>query len=172
MNATLLAAGFVEQLFRDLGISPPVLAVQALLFIVTFFALKSLLFGRVMNHMKAREEEAHQAAERIKHGRHELERLEKEYATHLARIEKEAYDGLQAVLKEAIDARGRIVSEAQQKAAEESRAALAAIAQEKQSALVALKGDVLSLAKQSAEKVLDVPVDGAALEAAIRQRLS
>src|SRR5574341_1471166 len=121
MNVTLLA-GFVQDLFRDLGISPPVLGVQAFLFIVTFFALKSLLFGRVMGHMKAREEEAHQAAERIKHERHELERLEKEYATHLARIEKEAYDRLQSVLKEAIDFRGRIVSEAQQKAAEESKA--------------------------------------------------
>ncbi len=165
MNAVLLSADILS----DLGINLKVLGVQAFIFIVTFFVLKSLLFERIMSNMKSREEEVARQVEKVRHEREELGKLEKEYAAAIAKIEKEAYDRLQAVLKLAMDARGKIVADAQQQASHEVKSALAAIAQEKQSAIAALRDEVAQLARSSTERVLDVPVDAAAVDAAVRK---
>jgi F-type H+-transporting ATPase subunit b len=167
MNAVLLA-----DILSDLGINPKVLAVQAFIFIVTFVVLKNLLFGRVMAHMKSREEEVKKQVDTIAHERAELGKLEKEYAAAIARIEKEAYDRLQAVLKEGMDARGKIVADAQKQASDEVKSALAAIAREKESALAALQDQVAALSRDSAQKVIEVPVDASAVDAAVRKGMS
>src|SRR5687767_1510628 len=132
MAALLLAEGGI--LF-DLGIRLQVVGAQILIFSVTFIVLRRLLFGRIMDHMTAREREAEHAAEKIRHDRSEAERLAKEYEAQLARIDKEAWERLQNVLKEALEARSKIAAEAQQRAAQETKAALAVITQERDAAL-------------------------------------
>jgi F-type H+-transporting ATPase subunit b len=163
MTVTLLAAG---GLLEDLGINPVVLAIQAGLFVITFFALKRLLFDPIVKHMMDREADARRQTDGIRHAREELQRLQSEYAAKIAAIEKEAYDRLQAVLKQALEERARIVGEAQQRAAEETRRALAAIEEEKRAAMGAIRGQVSALARQAAQRILGVPVDPKALEAA------
>lgn len=146
----------------DLGINLKVVLVQAVIFVVTLFALRRILFLPVMKFMTDREAEAERAAEKIRRERIEAERLAKEYEAHIARIDKEAWDRLQGVLKAALEARARLASEAQQRAALETKAALAVIARERDAALDSLRKDVPAMSRQAVERVLGVPLESAA----------
>ena len=156
MTALLLAEGGI---LVDLGIRPQVVAVQIVIFLVTFFLLRKILFVPVMKFMTDREAEAERAAEKIRHDRLEAERLAKEYEAHLARIDKEAWERLQSLLKEALEARARVAAEAQQRASQETKAAMAAIARERDAALETLRKDVPAMARQAVERVLGVPLE-------------
>lgn len=169
MTDLALAGGGI---LDDLGINLRVVAVQAFLFIVTFFALKKILFERVLAHMKGRELDAEAQGKRIHEERAEVERLAKDYEARVQQIDKEAYARLQAALTETLEQKGRIVAEAQKKAAEEMKAALEAIAEEKRRALESLRTEVAGLSTQAARQVLEVPVDDAALDAAVRSAVS
>jgi F-type H+-transporting ATPase subunit b len=158
MAALLLAAE--GGILFDLGINLKVVAVQIVIFLTTFFILRSLLFVPVMKFMTEREAEAERAAERIRHERLEGERLAKEYEAHLARIDKEAWERLQSVLKEAMEVRAKLAAEAQQRAAQETKAALAVIARERDAAMESLRKEVPAMSKQAVERVLGVPVEG------------
>lgn len=165
MTALLLAQGGI---LDDLGINPWVVGMQAIIFFLTFLALRKLLFGRIMDHMTAREAEADRSAETLRHERAEGERLAKEYENELARIDKEAWERLQGVLKEALEARARVVAESQQKASQVTKAALEVIAKERTAALAELRAEVPALARQAAERVLGVPMEPDAFEAAAK----
>ncbi len=168
MNSLLLAGGILE----DLGIHLPVLAVQAVIFLVTFAVLRRLLFERMMRFMTSREAEVDQALAAIRADRTELERLTAEYEAHIARIEKDAYARLQAALKQALEERARIAAEAQQQATAQVKAALADIGREKRDGLAALRKEVEGLTRQAVERVVGVKVDAASLDDSIRRALA
>ena len=149
----------------DLGIRVQVLVAQALIFLVTFFILRKILFARVLDHMVAREAEAGRVEEKIRADRAEAERLSREYEAHLARIDKEAWERLQGVLKEAIEARGKITAEAQARAAQETKTALAAIARDRDAALDGLRKEIPALSRQVVERVIGLPLEPDALQA-------
>jgi F-type H+-transporting ATPase subunit b len=166
---SLLLAG---DILKDLGIHLPVLAVQAVIFLVTFAVLRRLLFERMMGFMTSREAEVGRALAAIRADRAELERLTGEYEAHIARIEKEAYARLQAALKEALEERARIAAEAQQQAAAQVKAALAEIGREKREGLAALRKEVQGLTRQAVERVVGVTLDAASLDDSIRRALA
>ncbi|MBI4563707.1 MAG: ATP synthase F0 subunit B [Planctomycetes bacterium] len=168
MNAVLIADG----LLTDLGLNFKVLGVQAIIFLATFFILSKLLFGRALSFMQAREEEAARAREAIRRDREEAERRAKEYENHVARLEKEAYERLQAILKEALETRGKIVADAQRRAAEELKAALEALEQEKRAAMASLRNEILAISQEAAERAIGIPLDGVAMDDAIRNAVA
>ena len=163
MAALLLAEGGI---LADLGIHPMVVLAQMFIFGITFIALRKLLFGRIMDHMTAREAETQRAEEKIRIDRAEGVRLAKEVEANLARIDKEAWERLQGVLKESIEARSRITAEAQARAAQETKAALEVIGRERNAALETLRKEVPALAMQAAERILGVPMEPDAVAAA------
>ena len=165
MAALLLAEGGI--LF-DLGINIQVVIAQALIFFATFVILRKLLFARVMKFMTDREAEAERQAAKIRVDLAEAEKLTKEYEAHIARIDKEAWERLQGVLKEALEARAKIAAEAQVRASQEAKNALAAITREKAAAMDALRKEVSTMTRQSIERVIGVPVEEGALEAALK----
>lgn len=162
MAGLLLAQGGI---LDDLGINLWVVGMQGIIFFLTFLALRKILFKRIMDHMIAREAEAHEAEEKIRHDRAEAERLAKELEAQLARIDKEAWERMQGVLKEAMVARGKIAAEAQQKAAQETKLALEAISRDRAATLESLRKEVPAMARQVVERVIGVP-ESDALQAA------
>ena len=165
MAALLLAEGGI---LADLGISPPVVLAQMIIFGFTFVVLRKILFGRIMDHMTAREAEAQKAEEKIRHDRAEGERLAADVEANLARIDKEAWERLQGLLKESLAARSKITAEAQARAQQETKDALAVIAKDRQAALESLRKDVPAMAQQLAERVIGVPLEPDALAASAK----
>jgi|SRR5688572_2645899 len=165
MTALLLAEGGI---LADLGINPKVVLVQIIIFVVTFILLRKILFLPVMKFMTEREGEAERAAEKIRADRAEAERLLKEYEAQLARIDKEAWERLQGILKESMEARAKIAAAAQQRAAQETQAALAAIAKERAAALESLRKEIPAMVRQTVERVIGLPLEAGAFEAAAK----
>ncbi len=156
------------KLLVDLGINWKILAIQVVIFVTTFLLLSKLLFGRVLSHLQQREADQASLGERVRKNQEETARAAKEYEAKIAQVEKEAYGKLQEILKEALDAKAKIVAEAQKQARAEVEAARAAIAAEKSKAMEQLRAEVARLARESAQRILEEPVD----EATVRRIVS
>jgi len=166
MISTLLASG---GLLDDLGINFKVVAVQVVIFVVTFVLLSRILFGRALGHMQQREQEIQKAHDAIQHDRAEVERMTKEYEAHLAKVDKEGYDKTQEILKEAMASSQAAVAKAQADAKAETERAAAEIAREKKDSMVQLRAEVTRLTLQVAEKVMETPLNAATHGAAVQK---
>ncbi len=159
LNALLAAGG--GGLLDDLGINLKVLATQVVIFVITFLVLGRLLFGRVLENMKRREEEASRMKEALERERENVERLAKEYEAILAKADREAYEKMQTALREAMAAAAAHTAKAHEEARERVRQAREEIAREKQAAVGNLRKEAAQLAVSVAEKVLEAPLDPA-----------
>ena len=170
MISTLLASGLLD----DLGINFKVVAVQVVIFVVTFVLLSRILFGRALGHMQQREQEIKKAHDAIRKDRADVERMTKEYEAHIAKVDKEGYDKTQEILKEAMAMAQANVAKAQGDAKAQTERALADIGREKKDAMVQLRTDVTRLSLEVAEKAmatrLDPAVHGAAVQKFIQER--
>jgi F-type H+-transporting ATPase subunit b len=165
---TLLASGG-DGLLDTLGISPPVVLVQILIFVTTFVVLKNGLFGRVLHRLQARETEIQASQETIERDKKELQGRVKEYQDQLAKIDRSAYDQAQALLKDALTAAAASVAQAQAQARQDVEKAMAGIAAERQQARVRLREDVTRLTLEVVEKVLETRLDPAAHGGVVRK---
>ena len=86
MISTLLASGLLD----DLGVNFRVLGTQVVIFIITFIVLSRVLFGRVLDHMKRREEEIRRSTETIERDRQEVERMTAEYQASVVKVVRAA----------------------------------------------------------------------------------
>ena len=152
---TWLAAGLLD----DVGINLKVLGTQVVIFLTTFLLLSRLLFGRVLDHMKRREEEIRKSHESIERDRKQVEEMAKQYQAHLARIDKDAYDRMQGIYREALAASGQIVARAQSEARQQVEAARTEIGREKGDAATKLRAEVARLTFDAVEKVLETRLD-------------
>ncbi len=155
----------LADLLQDLGLNLRVLAVQVVIFVTTFLLLSRILFGRVVRHMLQREEEIRASHAAIEASRAKVTALAKDYEARIAKIDKEAYDRMQEIFREALGSSGQILARAQGEARQQVEAARVEVAREKASALVTLRGEVVRLSLQAAEKVLDTKLDAAKGEA-------
>ncbi|MBI2901952.1 MAG: ATP synthase F0 subunit B [Planctomycetes bacterium] len=154
-----LAASVIEQILRDLQVNLRVLGVQVVVFCATFLLLSRILFGRVVDHLRRREEEVRQAHEAIERDRREAEERAKEYQAHLTRIDKEAYDRMQGIYREALAASGQIVTAAQAEARKQVEQARADIGREKREAAARVRADVARFTFEAVERVLETRLD-------------
>lgn len=165
-----LAAGDV---LKDLGINFKVLGTQVVIFLATFLILSRLLFGRVLSHLRKREEEIRLREEEIARQRKEIETLAAQYEAHMAKVEKDAYDRMQSVLKEGLKAGERIIAQAQQEAKQQVDSARKAIVQERELAGERLRSEAVEMTLEACRKILQVPLDEAhvrpLVEEAVRQ---
>ena len=151
MSALLLASGLLD----DLGLNFKVLGTQVVIFVTTFLVLSRLLFGRVLDFMKKREEEIKYSMEAIERDRKDVERMTAEYQASLAKIDREAYDKMQAIFREMLATSAAVVAKAQTEAQREVEQAGTAIKREKDAASTQLRTEVKKLAQGVAEKVLE-----------------
>ena len=156
-------------LLESLGINLKVLAVQVVIFSITFVALSRILFGKALGFMRKREEEVQASHEAIGRDRAEVARLSRDYEAHIAQVEKAAYEKTQEILKEALAAAGATIARAQADAKAEVGRALVEISREKKEGLARLRAEVARLTQGVAEKVMDTPVDPAAAAAAVQK---
>ena len=166
MSPTLLASGDILQ---DLGINPVVLATQVVIFVITFLLLSRILFGRALGHMQQREDEVRKAQDGIRRDRADVERMTKEYETHIAKVDKEGYDRTQKILSEALAAAQASVAQAQADARARTERAVADIGREKKETLEKLRTDVVRLTLEVAGKVMDTPLDANVHGAEVRK---
>jgi len=171
MLFSLLAAGG-GGLLDTLGVSPPVVLVQIVIFATTFVVLSNGLFGRVLRRMREREEEIRKAQAVVDRDRAELARAAQEYQERLAKIDRSAYERAQGLLREAVASAAATVAEAQARAKKEVEEALAAVAAEKRAARERIREDVTRLTLEVVEKVLETPMDPAVHGAAVRKFVS
>src|SRR5262245_19468475 len=149
----LLASGDTPTLLDTLGVSIPVVVVQIVLFVTTFFVLSNGLFGRVLARIQAREEEIHKAQKAVEHDKAELAKASHEYQDKLAKIDRSAYDQAQALLKDAMSSAAATVAEAQAQARKEVEEAQASVDAEKRGARDRVREDVTRLTLEVVEKV-------------------
>lgn len=162
--SAILASGLLE----DLGINFKVLGVQVAIFLTTFVVLSRILFARVLDQMRRREEEIRRAHEAIARDRAQVEEMARTYQERLAKIDKQAYEKMQEIYREALAAAARIVSVAQSEARAQVEQARAEIGREKADAQEKLRAEVARLTFDAVERVLesrlDPKVHGPALE--------
>lgn len=149
----------LADILQDLGLNLKVLAVQVVIFVTTFLVLSRVLFGRVVRHILHREEEVKASHASIESDRAKVVALSKDYEARIAKIDKEAYDRMQEIFREALSASGQILSRAQSEARQQVESARVEVAKEKRSSLEHLRGEVVRLSVQAAEKVLDTRLD-------------
>jgi F-type H+-transporting ATPase subunit b len=167
---TWLASG--GGLLDDLGINLKVWAVQVSIFVATFLILSRILFGRVLDHMTRREDEARSLREQLARERADHERLAKEYEARMARVDQEAYAKLQSILKEALATASASVARAQAEAKAMVEQARGEIAREKSEASARLRAEVRRLTLAAVEKALQTPLDPAVHGAAVDRFIS
>lgn len=166
MSALLASGG--GGLLDTLGVSPPVVVVQILIFVTTFVVLKNGLFGRVLQRLQAREAEIKAAQEAVAKDKAELQARMKEYQDRLAVVDRTSYEQAQALLKDALGAAAAATAQAQAAARKEVEQALAGISAEKRQAREQLREEVTRLTLEVVEKVLETKLDPAAHGAQVR----
>ena len=124
--------------------------VQMAGFALFFLVLKTLLFDRLLNFMKRRDEELAAAAARIAAARKEIASMTAELESRLAAADKVAYDEAQKAVREGIAAKAAILQSAQDESRRIVEEARAAIAAEKAAALRSLDAQVDALAAEVA----------------------
>lgn len=158
---------------KDLGINFKVLGTQVVIFLITFLVLSRILFGRVLSHLRRREEEVRQREEGIARQRQEIDTLAAQYEAHIAMVEKEAYDRMQAVLREGLKAGEGILAQAQQEAKQQIDSARKAIVQEREAAGERLRSEAVGMTLDACRKILQMPLNEAQdrpiVEEAVRQ---
>lgn len=168
---TLLAAGG-GGLLDTLGVSPPVVLVQLVIFVTTFVVLSNGLFGRVLRRMQEREEEVRRGRASVDRDRQELAQAARDYEGRLAKIDQSAYEQAQGLIKEAMASSASTVAAAQEQARREVETALAGVAAETRTARDRLREDVTRLTLEAVEKVLETRLDPAVHGAEVRRFVS
>lgn len=172
MLFALLASGDAPGLLDTLGVSPPVVVVQIVIFVTTFLVLSNGLFGRVLKRIQEREEEVHKGQAAVDHDRAALAASVKDYEERIAKIDRSAYDQANGLIRDAMGSAAATVAEAQAQARKEIEAALAGVAAEKRAARDRLREDVTRLTLDVVEKVLETKLDPAVHGAEVRKFVS
>ena len=160
MLTSLLAAA-EGGLLDTLGLNPRVVAVQIVIFVITFLLLSRILFKRVLDGLQTREAELDAARRAAEKDRAELAEAVRRYEERMAQVDRAAYERAQETLRQGLAAAASVVATAQEQARKDVDEALAAVAREKQEARARLKDDIVRLSVEVVEKVLETRLDPA-----------
>jgi F0F1-type ATP synthase membrane subunit b/b' len=167
---TLLASGG-GGLLDTLGVSPPVVLVQILIFVTTFAVLKNGLFGRVLHRMQTREAEMQASQDAVAKDQAELKVRMKEYEERLAKSDREAYERAQATVAEGLAQAQALVAKAAAQASAEVQQAAAELAKRREEARPKIHAEVSRLALEMAAKAVGAP-PGEPAKAAVERWLA
>lgn len=122
--------------------TPQQIIYQALLFVAVYFALKTLVFDRLLDNVAARHHRTHGALAEAEQLRVETARLRADYETQLAEIRRQASAAREEIRREAEKAEGEILEAARVEAARTLSEARAEILEQTKVARTSLQGEV------------------------------
>lgn len=155
----LASAGGGGGLLESLGITPQILVIQAVGFLLLLWLLWKFLWGPVHSILEARRQDIIQTYDKIEADRQEMERLKEEYEQRLAHIEMEARERIQTALQEAHQLRDQIIEEARHQGRELITRAQEQMRLEREKVLTELRTYVADLALSAAERVIRESLD-------------
>jgi F-type H+-transporting ATPase subunit b len=133
--------------------------VQGIGFILLYFLLKKFLFSRIIDLIKAREEEIRGVYAKSEQDRDEASKLKSQYESRMTEIEAEAHKKIQEAVLEAKKMSENIISNTREQAEKIKEKATREIEQEKKNAVAVIKKDAINLSMIAAEKIIKESID-------------
>jgi F-type H+-transporting ATPase subunit b len=130
---------------------------QALLFVVLYFALKSLVFDRFLANIDARHQRTRGALEQATKLRDEAARLQSEYEAQLAELRREAAAAGEEIRRRAESEERELLESARQEATRSLTEARRRIAAEAETTRAALGAETAKLVEEIVRNVLKRP---------------
>lgn len=131
--------------------TPQAVVYQIALFLVLYFALKTLVFDRFLANLDARHHHTRGALEEAAKLREEAGRLAADYETQMAKIRQEAAAAREEIRRQGEQAERELLETARREAAKTLATARATIADEARTAKTALEAETDALS----ERILD-----------------
>ncbi|HJN03274.1 MAG: F0F1 ATP synthase subunit B [Nitrospinota bacterium] len=133
--------------------------VQGIGFVLLYFLLKKFLFGRIIDLIKARENEIRDTYAKSDQDRDEASKLKSDYEARIAQAEEEAHKKIQEAVLEAKKISDNIVKNTKEETEKIKEKAKRDIDQEKKNALVEIRKEVVNLSMIATEKLIEKSVD-------------
>ena len=133
--------------------------VQGIGFVLLYFLLKKFLFGRIIDLIKARENEIRDTYAKSDQDRDEASKLKSDYEARIAQAEEEAHKKIQEAVLEAKKISDNIVKNTKEETEKIKVKAMRDIDQEKKNALVEIRKEVVNLSMIATEKLIEKSVD-------------
>lgn len=133
--------------------------VQGIGFIILYFLLKKFLFGRIIDLMKARENEIRDTYAKSEQVRDEASKLKSDYEARIAKAEEEAHKKLQEAVLEAKKISENIIKNTKEETEKIKEKAKQNIEQERKNALAEIRKEVVNLSMLATEKLIKKSVD-------------
>jgi F-type H+-transporting ATPase subunit b len=135
----------------------PQILYQALLFVVLYFALKQLVFDRLLANLDARSQRTRGALEQATRLRHETARLQTEYEAQMAELRRHAAAAREDIRQRAEEEERQLLESARQGAARSLAEARQRIAAEAEATRAGLRAEASKLVEEILRDVLKRP---------------
>lgn len=138
--------------------------VQAIGFLVLFWILKKYLFGRIMDLIKARENEIRNIYSGAEQDKDEASKLKSQYETRILEVEAEVDKKMKEAVLEAKKIGENIIKNTKEEAEKIKEKANQGIEQEKKNVLAEIRKEVVNLSMIATEKLINESVDKSVAE--------
>lgn len=133
--------------------------VQVIGFLILFFILKKYLFGRIIDLIKARENEIRGIYNGAEQDKNQASKLKSQYETRISEVEAEAHKKMQEAVLEAKEISENIINNTREQAGKIKEKANQEIEQEKKNALAEIRKEVVNLSIIATEKLIKESID-------------
>ena len=138
----------------SLQISPLVMGMQILLFIILWVVMNQIFWKPMLQHLKDRDKEVSDAYKTVSDMQHEMETLRSDYQSRITQIEADARAKIQDAIKEGQTERERLLSEAKSQAEMTLKQGSALMQSEKVDAIGSLTSWMSGLAHNAVTKAI------------------
>ena len=156
----------------SLKISPLVMGMQVLLFILLWVVMNQIFWKPMLQHLKDRDKEISDAYKNVSDMQHEMETLRSDYQSRITQIEAEARAKIQDAIKDGQGERERLLSEAKAQAEASLKQGTASMQSEKVDALGSLGGWMTELAHKAVGKAIGTVSDPEALRRSLETSIA
>lgn len=133
--------------------------IQGIGFLILFWLLRKYLFGRILDVIKARENEIRDTYAKSEQDRDAASKLKSDYEARISHAEEEAHKKIQEAVLEAKKISENIVKNTKEEAEKIKEKAKQNIEQEKKNALAEIRKEVVNLSMIATEKLIKESVD-------------
>lgn len=133
--------------------------IQGIGFLILFWLLKKFLFTRILELIKARENEIKDMYLKGEQDRDDASKLKSDYETRITKAEEEAHKKIQEAILEAKKISENIIKNTKEEADKIKEKTNRDIEQEKKNALAEIRKEVVNLSMVATEKLIKELVD-------------
>lgn len=147
------------EILQSIGLSPQVVLLQIISFVVLYLVLKKFLFEPIGTLIESRNREVSDRLANAERDEKAMEAVRTEYERRIAEIETEARDRIQQAITEAQRIADGIKDDARQQAEEIRERGVRQIEHEKEKAIKEIQDQVVDIAVDAAEHVVGEACD-------------